>query len=110
MSTRLRPYRARRARRCAMAPACPHGGRIRPGQLVLRWGRHNYVHAECPELAGQLLVRTWAQLQEATRQVAAAAAPVVASIHALVVNVETGGYRQALGQAALSAERLRARA
>lgn len=41
-----RPFIARRARRCALAPHCPQGGRIRPGEEVYRSGHRTYVHVD----------------------------------------------------------------
>jgi hypothetical protein len=44
------PFTARRARRCAMGTACPHGGRIRPGDVAIHTAPHVWFHAGEPSL------------------------------------------------------------
>lgn len=68
-------FRAHRARRCSATP-CVHGGRIRPGDLIIRRHRR-YVHVD--DIAAAFLA-----IARAARQ---ASADVVSFQHAITVVV-----------------------
>lgn len=50
-----RPYVSRRSRRCAAGALCVHGGRIRPGEVVVRGKQQLYVHSDDDEALDRVL-------------------------------------------------------